>query len=103
MGSCGGMSLFARLLDHFSRFVNGRPCAHLVPASLGLGLHIVREIVLAHGGTVSVKSTESEGTTFCVRLPRRAAASPSPEFKHADTHDATGVTVVAEAEPAAAN
>ena len=71
--------------------------------SLGLGLHIAREIVLAHGGTVSVKSTGREGTTFCVRLPRHAAASPSPALKHADSHDATGVTVVAEGGPAAAN
>jgi len=71
--------------------------------SLGLGLHIAREIVLAHGGTVSVKSTGREGTTFCVRLPRHAAASPSPELKHADSHDATGVTVVAEGVPADAN
>ena len=37
---------------------------------LGLGLFIVREIVKAHQGTVGVTSTESEGTTFTVRLPR---------------------------------
>jgi signal transduction histidine kinase len=41
-----------------------------VSTSLGLGLHIAREIVLAHGGTVSVSSTERAGTTFSVRLPR---------------------------------
>ena len=39
---------------------------------LGLGLFIVREIVLGHGGSVDVASSESEGTTFVVRLPRRA-------------------------------
>ena len=37
---------------------------------LGLGLFIVREIVNGHEGTVGVASTESEGTTFTVRLPR---------------------------------
>ena len=37
---------------------------------LGLGLFIVREIVNGHAGTVEVASTESEGTTFTVRLPR---------------------------------
>jgi signal transduction histidine kinase len=37
--------------------------------SLGLGLYIVREIVTAHGGTVAVTSTESEGTVFTVHLP----------------------------------
>jgi len=37
---------------------------------LGLGLFIVREIAKAHGGTVHVSSSASEGTTFSVRLPR---------------------------------
>ena len=38
--------------------------------SLGLGLFIVREIVLAHGGTISVESSAAAGTVFTVRLPR---------------------------------
>lgn len=41
------------------------------PEGLGLGLFIVREIATAHGGTVSVSSSQDEGTTFTVRLPRR--------------------------------
>jgi signal transduction histidine kinase len=40
-------------------------------AGLGLGLYIVREIVDAHGGTISVDSHDDRGTTFLVRLPRR--------------------------------
>lgn len=38
--------------------------------SLGLGLHIVRQIALAHGGDVEVRSTASGGTRFTVRWPR---------------------------------
>jgi signal transduction histidine kinase len=39
--------------------------------SLGLGLYIARTIMIAHGGTIGVASSEHEGTTFTVRLPRR--------------------------------
>ena len=35
----------------------------------GLGLSIVKHIVLAHKGTIDVKSSLSKGTTFTVRLP----------------------------------
>lgn len=42
--------------------------------SIGLGLYIVRNIVLSHAGTVTVRSTATEGTTFTVRLPRSAPA-----------------------------
>lgn len=42
--------------------------------SLGLGLFIVREIVLAHEGTIDVESTETAGTVFTIRLPRTKVA-----------------------------
>ena len=38
--------------------------------SIGLGLFIVRQLVLAHRGHVEVRSTAEDGTTFTVRLPR---------------------------------
>jgi signal transduction histidine kinase len=42
---------------------------------LGLGLHIVREIVRSHGGAVDVQSS-AEGTTFSVSLPRGDQRAP---------------------------
>jgi signal transduction histidine kinase len=36
---------------------------------LGLGLYICSEILRAHGGTLSVTSTEASGTNFTARLP----------------------------------
>ena len=44
-------------------------------ASLGLGLYIAERIVHAHGGVVRVESSEADGTTFTVCLPR----CPNPE------------------------
>jgi signal transduction histidine kinase len=40
------------------------------PGGLGLGLYIVKQIVLAHDGTIAVESTETDGTTFTLTLPR---------------------------------
>jgi two-component system sensor histidine kinase/response regulator len=37
---------------------------------LGLGLYIVQQIVLAHGGSVDVQSGDDNRTTFVVRIPR---------------------------------
>ena len=48
------------------------------PGSIGLGLYIVREIALAHGGTAELTSTAAAGTTATVRLPRHARCS-SPQ------------------------
>lgn len=68
------------LFDPLSR---GKEAAQMTSAtsSLGLGLFIVKEIVEAHGGEVRVFSTQEEGTTFFIRLPRRPgkeAVMPSP-------------------------
>jgi len=45
--------------------------------NLGLGLYIVREIVTAHHGDISVSSSEEKGTTFRVQLPKKNNAVAS--------------------------
>ena len=60
--------LMPRLFDPFQSGTGRRTRAE----GLGLGLYIVQQIVRAHGGDVQVRSTQEAGTTFEVRLPRRA-------------------------------
>ncbi|CAN5861174.1 HAMP domain-containing sensor histidine kinase [soil metagenome] len=45
-------------------------------SGLGLGLYIASQVVMAHGGTLTVSSSESAGTSFTARLPRRAVILP---------------------------
>ncbi|MET0402861.1 MAG: PAS domain-containing sensor histidine kinase [Cystobacter sp.] len=59
--------LLATLFDPFRQ---GRGVRTGRGSGLGLGLYIVRELVRAHRGEVSVHSTDEAGTTFRVRLPR---------------------------------
>ncbi|MFO0663731.1 MAG: hybrid sensor histidine kinase/response regulator [Polyangiaceae bacterium] len=59
--------LLPRVFEPFHRGVGqGRKST-----GLGLGLYIVEQIVLAHGGRVTVQSSSEEGTTFRVFLPKR--------------------------------
>jgi signal transduction histidine kinase len=46
-------------------------------AGLGLGLFICKEIVKAHGGTISATSSRDAGTTFAMCLSNRAASAPN--------------------------
>jgi two-component system sensor histidine kinase KdpD len=57
----------------FDRFYRGLP-ARLVPGT-GMGLAIVRQIAQAHGGTVTVASSQESGTVFTLSLPRGGSAS----------------------------
>ncbi len=41
--------------------------------SIGMGLFIVKHIVDAHGGSISVDSVVGRGTTFTVRLPKKSS------------------------------
>jgi signal transduction histidine kinase len=51
----------------FRRFERGSNTSGIT--GTGLGLHIIKEIVGAHGGTVWVESTEGKGSRFHVEIP----------------------------------
>ncbi|GAC1597783.1 MAG: hypothetical protein NVS3B20_20340 [Polyangiales bacterium] len=55
----------ARLFQRYSR----APTVGSEAPGTGLGLMIVRQIVEAHGGTVDLKSTPGQGSTFAFHLP----------------------------------
>lgn len=61
-----------RLPRIFDRFTRGEGRAGR--DGFGLGLAIVRELVLTHGGTIAVASEPGRGTTFTVELPAAPAA-----------------------------
>jgi signal transduction histidine kinase len=72
-----GGAIAASVREHlFDPFRRGTQPAR---DALGLGLYIVRQIVLAHGGTIDVRSSEADGTTFRVQLPRRAVSGVESE------------------------
>jgi PAS domain S-box-containing protein len=82
-----------RLFERFHR-VEGQPSRSFEGS--GIGLALVQELVKLHGGTISVKSKEGEGTTFTLRLPLGyshlppkhvgATRTPSPRSGRADAY-----------------
>ncbi|MBA3532643.1 MAG: response regulator [Ardenticatenales bacterium] len=67
-----GIGIPAESLPHlFTRFYRAKNVSAQLIGGLGLGLHIVKEIVALHGGEVEVFSHEEQGSTFTVHLPTR--------------------------------
>ena len=75
-----------RLQAVFEKFVrdqgSGSPPG---TGGLGIGLHISRQIVQRHGGTIDVRSVQGEGSTFTIAIPLMdpsvggSASPPAPK------------------------
>ena len=55
----------------------------------GIGLALVQALVASHNGTISVESTEGEGTTFLIRLPftqEQISAKTVYDSNYIETH-----------------
>jgi signal transduction histidine kinase len=71
-----GMGIRADEQRHvFQKFVRGSAAKAASIKGTGIGLAMAREIVVAHGGTITVESQEGVGSTFIVRLPAMSAAA----------------------------
>ncbi|HEY3256242.1 MAG TPA: response regulator [Polyangiaceae bacterium] len=84
--SNGGAIPNSAMADLFNPF-RGR---HGGPRSdgLGLGLFIVQQIALAHGGRVDVESSEGGGTRFRLRIPRELSlTSGAPAAVQQEWHE----------------
>lgn len=62
------------LFERFHRISGVRARSH---EGSGIGLALVRELVLLHGGTITADSTPNRGTCFTVRLPFGSAHLPA--------------------------
>jgi PAS domain S-box-containing protein len=62
------------LMRVFQRFERANSMSH---GGLGLGLYITRQIVEAHGGSVSAQNLQGGGACFVVRLPMGPSAETS--------------------------
>lgn len=63
-------ALLPTIFEPLKRYATPESIAQRTPGSIGLGLYIVREIVVAKGGAIAVTSSTDEGTRFTVRVPR---------------------------------
>jgi PAS domain S-box-containing protein len=50
----------------------------------GLGLLTTKRMIHQHGGHISFTSTEGEGSTFRIELPRNSLPLPEPDSEHVD-------------------
>jgi signal transduction histidine kinase len=53
----------------FRKFVRGRAAMDANVKGTGVGLSMVRQIVLAHGGEIRLESEAGRGSTFTLLLP----------------------------------
>ena len=79
-----GMGIPAEEQEHvFERFFRTTGATEQAIQGTGLGLAISKGIVHAHGGNITLASSEGEGATFRVSIPIRAAQPAAAESQAA--------------------
>ncbi|HKO94539.1 MAG TPA: HAMP domain-containing sensor histidine kinase [Polyangiaceae bacterium] len=81
-----------RVFEPFFRTDRSRSRA---TGGVGLGLTVVRRIVLAHGGSVRVESNKSSGTCFHISVPANPASAPTAPPPSTQSADAASTPAAA--------
>ncbi|MGE5393377.1 MAG: two-component regulator propeller domain-containing protein [Candidatus Saccharibacteria bacterium] len=76
----------------FDRFYQGKD-QYNVPQGSGIGLHLVKNLIELHHGTVEVQSTPGELTTFKITLPIEKNAYLIDEFRNEPEKKDSGQTI----------
>ncbi len=63
----------------FSKFFRAENVIHMQTSGSGLGLFIVKNIIVRHGGDITVESEEGKGTTFTLIIPMKEELIPKEE------------------------
>lgn len=75
----------------FERFYRPQGTAGRSVEGSGIGLALVRELVLLHGGSIDVESTHGEGSSFVVTIPLGNAHLPVDRLGNARTQASTAL------------
>ncbi len=80
-----------RLFDRFHRVAGAQGRSY---EGSGIGLALVKELVLLHNGDIEVASTETQGTVFTIRLPFGTAHLPKEFLAEVKPQDQKASTQV---------
>jgi CheY-like chemotaxis protein/two-component sensor histidine kinase len=79
----------------FNLFAGSGSAKHHIEGGLGIGLHVARELVQAHGGTIEAKSAGlGKGSEFTIRIPLAEAEAAGDADKDDAQSEQLAILVV---------
>jgi CheY-like chemotaxis protein/two-component sensor histidine kinase len=79
----------------FEPFAHGKSRSHHSEVELGIGLHIARQLIRAHGGGIEAHSAgPGKGAEFLIRLPAASGAAPGTHSRERDGDEADRLCVL---------